>query len=327
MKPLLLHGHERAITQIKYNREGDLLFSSSKDNKPNVWYSLNGERLGTFNGHQGAVWCIDVDWTTTRFLSGAGDNTLKVWDCETGKEIGNITTNSSVRTCLFSYSGNMAVYTTDRALKHNCEIFIIDVRNVDESISHADPILRIPIKGSRVSSILWDNLDETIITGHESGDLIKWDLKSGKEISSTTREHEQQINDMQWNKDGTMFVTASKDHTAKLFDAADLMLLKTYKTERPVNSAAISPIFEHVVVGGGQDAMDVTTTSARVGKFDSRFFHMVFEEEFGRVKGHFGPINSVAFHPDGKSYSSGGEDGYVRVHNFDSSYFEYNFDY
>jgi hypothetical protein len=120
----MLHGHERAITQIKYNREGDLLFSSSKDNKPNVWYSLNGERLGTFNGHQGAVWCIDVDWTTSRFLSGAGDNTLKVWDCETGKEIGNISTNSSVRTCLFSYSGNMAVYTTDRAMRHQCEIFI-----------------------------------------------------------------------------------------------------------------------------------------------------------------------------------------------------------
>jgi translation initiation factor 3 subunit I len=179
MKPLMLHGHERAITQIKYNREGDLLFSSSKDNKPNVWYSLNGERLGTFNGHQGAVWCIDVDWTTSRFLSGAGDNTLKVWDCETGKEIGNISTNSSVRTCLYSYSGNMAVYTTDRAMRHQCEIFIIDVRNVDESISHADPILRIPIKGSRVSSILWDNLDETIITGHENGDLVKWDLKVG----------------------------------------------------------------------------------------------------------------------------------------------------
>lgn len=80
----MLHGHERAITQIKYNREGDLLFSSSKDKKPNVWYSLNGERLGSFNGHNGSVWCIDVNWDTTRFLSGSGDNTLRVWDCQTG---------------------------------------------------------------------------------------------------------------------------------------------------------------------------------------------------------------------------------------------------
>ena len=43
-----------------------------------------------------------------------------------------------------------------------------------------------------------------------------------------------------------------------------------------------------------------------------RFYHLVFEEEFGRVKGHFGPINSLAFHPDGRGYASGGEDGYVR---------------
>ena len=81
------------------------------------------------------------------------------------------------------------------------------------------------------------------------------------------------------------------------------------------------------MIGGGQEAMDVTTTSTRVGKFDARFFHLVFEEEFGRVKGHFGPINSLAFHPDGKAYASGGEDGYIRLHNFDPSYFDFRFDY
>lgn len=83
-KPILLYGHERALTQIRYNREGDLLFSSAKDHRPNVWYSLNGERLGTFNGHCGAVWSIDIDWQTTRFISGAADNTLRLWDCATG---------------------------------------------------------------------------------------------------------------------------------------------------------------------------------------------------------------------------------------------------
>nr|BAC40847.1 unnamed protein product [Mus musculus] len=31
MKPILLQGHERSITQIKYNREGDLLFTVAKD--------------------------------------------------------------------------------------------------------------------------------------------------------------------------------------------------------------------------------------------------------------------------------------------------------
>jgi translation initiation factor 3 subunit I len=33
--------------------------------------------------------------------------------------------------------------------------------------------------------------------------------------------------------------------------------LKTYATERPVNSAAISPIKDHVILGGGQEAIEV----------------------------------------------------------------------
>jgi len=46
----------------------------------------------------------------------------------------------------------------------------------------------------------------------------------------------------------------------------------------------------------------VTQTASQTGKFEARFFHLIFEEEFARVKGHFGPINTLAFHPDGKRF-------------------------
>ena len=69
--------------------------------------------------------------------------------------------------------------------------------------------------------------------------------------------------------------------------------------------------------------MSVTMTAVESGKFEARFFHMLFEEEFARIHGHFGPLNSVAFHPDGKGYASGSEDGYVRLHRFDDAYFDF----
>lgn len=103
-------------------------------------------------------------------------------------------------------------------------------------------------------------------------------------------------------------------------------MLKTYVTDTPLNSAAITPVKDYVILGGGQAAMDVTTTSARQGKFEARFYHKIFCEEIGRVRGHFGPLNYVAVHPQGTGYCSGGEDGYVRVHHFDKGYFDFMYE-
>ncbi|KAH7975536.1 hypothetical protein HPB52_003032 [Rhipicephalus sanguineus] len=283
-KPLMLHGHERAITQIKYNREGDLLFSCAKDHSPNVYYSLNGERLGNFIGHAGAVWCIDVNWDSTKVISGAGDNTCRVWDLERGVNINTIDTATAVRTCMFSFSGRMLMYSTDKAMGRFCEIHIVDMAD-RRQMEGQDSAMVIPVNQSKVTSALWWHYDDGILSAHEDGTLATWDIKSGMQLNQI-KGHNLTINDLH-------FIEVGKHLTSE------------------------------VVLGGGQEAMDVTTSSVKAGKFDARFFHLIFEEEFGRVKDHFGPINSVAFHPDGKSYSSGGEDGYVRVHYFDPSYFDF----
>ena len=66
MRPILLKGHERPLTFIKYNREGDLLFTCAKDHHPTLWYSDDGERVGTYIGHNGAVWTCDITGACSR---------------------------------------------------------------------------------------------------------------------------------------------------------------------------------------------------------------------------------------------------------------------
>lgn len=71
----------------------------------------------------------------------------------------------------------------------------------------------------------------------------------------------------------------------------------------------------------------VTQTDTREGQFDAKVYHLIFEDEFGRIKGHFGPINTLAIHPDGRSLATGSEDGFVRLNVFDDDYYDFEFEY
>lgn len=140
--------------------------------------------------------------------------------------------------------------------------------------------------GSKATVATFAPLGREIITGHESGKVGLFDAETGEELENNEKAHLGPVTDLQLSPDGTYFVTSSKDKTAKIHDSKSLQVIKTFASETPLNSACITPIKPFVIVGGGQDARSVTTTSTRSGKFEARFYHRVFEEEVGRVRGH-----------------------------------------
>jgi translation initiation factor 3 subunit I len=154
---------------------------------------------------------------------------------------------------------------------------------------------------SVINEALWGSLNHTIISCGDDGKLRVWDTETGLQ-TNVVDAHKKSINSMQFSKDQTMLITASSDFSAKVWDVKTMQCLKTYTSDRPLNSASISPIATHVIVGGGQEAMHVTTTGAKAGRFETDFYHTVYMEYLGSIKGHFGPINSLAFNPDGKRY-------------------------
>ncbi|KAF2095437.1 eukaryotic translation initiation factor-like protein 3 subunit [Rhizodiscina lignyota] len=325
MRPILLSGHERALTQVKYNKDGDIIFSVSKDHIVCAWYSANGERLGTYHGHQGALWTVDVDPTSTLLATGGADNTMRLWEVETGKLLKTWDFGSSIKRVEFSPDGRQLLGVTEKRVGHVSSIVVYDIdaeKGTEQSDEHA---LRIVIDYSKATVAGFSYHAKYIIVGHEDGKISQWDGKTGEWLNEI-EPHEADITDIQWAPDRTYFISASKDKTAKLIGTTDLEIMKSYATDTPLNSAAITPIKDYVILGGGQAAMDVTTTSARQGKFEARFWHKIFEEEIGRVRGHFGPLNYVAVDPTGKGYCSGGEDGYVRVHHFDKTYFDFAYE-
>ncbi|EER31895.1 eukaryotic translation initiation factor 3 39 kDa subunit [Candida tropicalis MYA-3404] len=337
MRPIKLMGHERSLTQVKYNREGDLLFSVAKDNAASIWYSSNGERLGTLEGHRGVIWSIDVDPETHLCATGGGDLAIKLWKVENGQCVYTWESPSPVRRVAFSTNGKKLLAIADQVMGHIGTISVFDINDDDSTITqqNATPSLVIETdpEGSKATVAGWSDDDAFIIVGHDNGYVSKYDAKTGELVTSLqahgihTDEKNVSITDIQFApEDKSYFITSSKDKTATLIDVDTFDVLKVYKADAPMNTAAITPVKDFVILGGGQEARNVTTTAESQGKFEARFYHKIFEEEIGRVKGHFGPLNTVAVHPDGTGYSSGGEDGFIRVHTFDKSYHDFLFD-
>lgn len=318
MRPYLLKGHERPLTQVKFNREGDLLFSCARDLSPTLWYSDDGVRVGTYVGHKGAVATCDVSWDSSFLITASADSSTKIWDVETGDCLYTYAYKQPCKAVALSLGDRMAAITTDPFMSEPSAIRIVSIAE-DPSESASEELLHIAGSTKRINRATFTELNTRLLTAGEDGFVRLWDVETGKMVEEN-KIHDATISDLQMYVDGTHFVTASNDRSAKLVDSLSLEVLKVYQTERNANSAALSPTEDHVLIGGGQEASQVTTTASRAGRFESRFFHKIFQEEFGSVRGHFGPINAVAFHPDGRSFASGGEDGYVRLHHFDTEY-------
>lgn len=198
---------------------------------------------------------------------------------------------TAVKRVEFNDDGSKLLGVTEKRMGHLGTIVVLDV-NIDPAAEqNPEKVLSIVCDESKATVAGWSYMSKYIIAGHEDGSVSQFDGKNGDTIYSIpAHDFNAQVTDLQWSPDRTYFITASKDKTAKLISARDLEVLKTYTADTPLNSATITPKKDFVILGGGQAAMDVTTTAARQGKFEARFYHKIFEEEVGRVRGHFGPL-------------------------------------
>ena len=308
-----------------------------QDHNPNVWYTEDGRRLGNYVGHNGAVSTCDVSRESDLLLTGSADSSAKLWDVKTGECHATWSFDAPCKAVAFALGDEMAALSTDPFMARDPAIHLVAIDRGDPSSSGqgqggdggggaggggAPGVLRklTGFKG-RTNRVAFTDGNACLLSAGEDGVLRRWDVETGQ-VRDEAAVAEGPLTDLQLSADGTHLVVSSLDTRARLVDAVSLEVLKTYQTGTNANAVAIHPQFPHVLVGGGQEASQVTTTGSRAGKFEARFFHTVYAEEVGHVRGHFGPINAVAFTPDGRSFATGGEDGYVRLHHFDSDYFK-----
>uniref|UniRef100_A0A7N0ZS04 Serine-threonine kinase receptor-associated protein n=1 Tax=Kalanchoe fedtschenkoi TaxID=63787 RepID=A0A7N0ZS04_KALFE len=204
MRPILMKGHERPLTFLKYNRDGDLLFSCAKDHTPTVWFADNGERLGTYRGHNGAVWCCDVSRDSSRLITGSADQTVKLWSVQTGAQQFTFKFDSPARSVDFSVGDKLAVITTDPFMEVTPAIHVKRIAR-DPADQDAESVLVLRGHQGRINRAVWGPLNKTIVSAGEDAVEI-FGVKG----------HFGPINALAFNPDGRSFSSGGEDGYVRL---------------------------------------------------------------------------------------------------------------
>ena len=212
-----MKGHERPLTFLKYNRDGDLLFSCAKDHNPTVWFADNGERLGTYRGHNGAVWTCDVSRDSARLITGSADQTAKLWDVQSGLQLYTFNFDSPARSVDFSVGDRLAVITTDPFMELSSAIHVKRIAD-DPTEQSGESLLLIKGPLGRINRAIWGPLNSTIISAGEDAVIRIWDSETGKLLKESDKEsgHKKTVTSLAKSADGSHFLTGSLDKSARV---------------------------------------------------------------------------------------------------------------
>ena len=191
----------------------------------------------------------------------------------------------------------------------------------------------IALNQQEFTTAVWGPLNKTLYVGTKTGKVQIIDTASGTPLKDT-QIHESEIYGLTMSHDFTMLFTACRTGHSKLLHPETFEEVREYNYGgKPCRTVAVSPLHDsheyqkfHMIMGGGQDARDVAMTDGAAGGFEMRLNSIIFSEQLAEVHGHFGPVNSIDFSPDGFAFASGGEDGYVHYHRFPPEYFTNDFE-
>lgn len=308
-KLLKIKCHERPITNIKFNRDGDLIFTASKDSNATV-IRTDGSPVGAYNGHEGSIFTISISPDSQHLYTGSADQSIIDWDLETGVCLTRVDTGSVVKAC-DAFDDYSLVAVSDDSMGMKREIFLYDNRTKG--------VNRIYSPEFNSTAVFSDYSSFFLILSDSEGNLHKYDTRSSTVVEKK-KIHTDKITDIQPSACRTFFITSSVDAQAKIVDVEDFSTKRVFVCEEPINSSSIFSTNDRVVCVGGVDARDVTTTKGK-STVDTSFFDIVTSERVGYFSTHYGTINTVDVHPLCTMYCSAGEEGIVNIITFGEDFY------
>jgi len=289
-----------------------------------------GTLIRTLEGHTSSVSAVAVTLDGKHAISGSDDNTLRVWDIESGEEIQILEGHTGwVKAVAVTLDGKHVISGSfDNTLRM---WDIVSGEEIQTLRGHTDSVEAIAvtldgkhaISGSDDNTLkVWDIKsgeeiqtleghtkwveavavtpdNKYVISGSDDKTLRVWDIESGEEIQ-TLEGHTNWVTAVAVTPDGKHATSGSRDNTIRVWDIESGEEIQTLVGHtRLVNAIAVTPDGKHAISG----SMDKTLKVWDIGS----------GEEIQTLVGHTSWVNAVAVTPDGKHVISGSMDNILRV--------------
>jgi WD40 repeat protein len=272
-----------------------------------------------------------------RFVTGGEGGRLRLYDAETGLQLGPDLTGHTgwVNDAIFSPDGRKIVSVSDdRTIRlwdadtgkpigqpitgHQGEVWavawspdghIIASGGVDKTVQlwNADtgqPIGQPLRQPDRVHAVEFSPDGRRILTARSNGTLQFWDVGTGQPIGAPLTGHKAEVNDMEFSPDGRRIVSGSSDGDLRLWDAETGLPIGEPMAAHGsrVTNVAFSPSGQRIASGNSDGSVRLwdTDTGQLVG---------------APMRGHRSAVGTVSFSPDGTQLLSGSQDGTIRLWN------------
>ncbi|KZP17812.1 WD40 repeat-like protein [Athelia psychrophila] len=254
--------------------------------------------LKTLEGHKDWVRAVAYSPDGAHIVSGSDDNTIRIWDAETGEAVGEPLRGHSATIMAIVYSPD-GRHIVSGSKDKTIRIWDAETGEAvgEPLIGHTEPIWAI--------AYLPDGAH--IISGSDDNTIRRWDAVTGKAVGEPLSGHTETIYAVAYSlPDGRHIVSGSGDNTLRIWAAetgeAVGEPLRGHTDD--INCVAYSPDSKHII--SGSDDGTIRIWDAKTGEAVGKPIHRAAGENTHGVW-------SVACSPDGKHIVSGWQDGTICV--------------